>query len=170
MSSFSLSVLSVLTFDSLLLFDMVKGEIYTSIVGNYICVHDDVIGRTWSEADEYCASTYGTNLASIHSFSDETDFISSLILSNTYTYFGLNDLENEAYTNGSIGAGWEYTDGTEYDYVVSWASGEPNAIMDCGGYIIGSSRTGFHDLICSYRAPQFVCNYNSKRMLLNLAF
>ena len=41
--------------------------------GLHVVIHDDANSKTFSEADSYCQSTYGTRLASVHDTDALTD-------------------------------------------------------------------------------------------------
>eukprot|EP01083_Nonionella_stella_P033258 91062_1 len=60
----------------------------------YIAVNQ---AKTWSDADAYCQSQYGTHLATI--FDDDSHreflFVRDATLPNQYTWIGLNDQANE---------------------------------------------------------------------------
>ena len=135
-----------------------------TIVGNYVGIYNDMKAYTAEEADNYCLSNYGTHLASIHSIEDESAVISTIITDSSGAWIGLNDIENESGLDRSLDAGWEYTDGTQYDYLINWGplpSVGAGGWGDCVAYQQFSDwLTGFYDGYCTNANTQFVCNYD----------
>eukprot|EP01083_Nonionella_stella_P296572 1007488_1 len=82
----------------------------------YIAVNQ---AKTWSDADAYCQSQYGTHLATI--FDDDSHreflFVRDATLPNQYTWIGLNDQANEGE--------YVWADGTEYGPTIApyWRTG-----------------------------------------------
>ena len=152
-----------------LLFIFAKGQIAENHVGDYIIVHDPDASRDWFSAEDYCETNFGTKLASLHS-QDDYDAIENglVVTSGVCTWIGLNDINNEAGSDGTISATWEYTDGTNYDWELPWYPGEPSP--NAGGrdndcvYLLGTS--GFIDVWCDGLVAntvhscfsQWVCN------------
>ncbi|XP_067265035.1 galactose-specific lectin nattectin-like [Chanodichthys erythropterus] len=69
----------------------------------------------WMAAEKYC-QTFGGNLASVHSKS-ENDLLLNMVLGTTRTYIGGHDAVKEGQ--------WMWTDGSAFDYN-NWCSGQPD--------------------------------------------
>eukprot|EP01084_Bolivina_argentea_P214322 363858_1 len=122
--------------------------------------------KTWSDANDYCQSKYGTSLATIttpEQFEAATHIIESSNIRTTSTtnvWIGLNDLSSEGI--------WQWADGHPCYYAPSnlcandehWSSGQPNNLakggQDCGE--IWYSTGLYNDRECSISQP-FLCNY-----------
>ena len=86
---------------------------YNEVYGLYgVCCSS---GINFDDAESYCNSTYGTNLASIHS--EEEHSISYSLINSRNGWIGLNDRE----TDGT----YIWNDGSPFDYD-NWHPGEPN--------------------------------------------
>ena len=83
--------------------------------GGYIFVS---LSKTWSDANSYCESTHGTELATIIDSNDNSEAYS--LLSGNAAWIGLNDLNTEGT--------WEWVDGISSVTYTNWASGEPNNV------------------------------------------
>ena len=99
---------------------------------------------SWS-AHEAAAIEWGGHLASVHS-EQELFFIQSNMESTTHYYTGGKRTSNN---------GWEWSDGSSFDYEGFWAAGEPN---NWGGsedrtmiFNLASSRGGFMNDVSQYR-------------------
>ena len=122
----------------------------TSQTNNYIAIYDGFRSYSFYEAKDYCMRHFGSSLASIHSENDSILVENVRIDSSVSSWIGLND-EN-------IENNWTWTDGTSYDYVINWASGEPNNL---GGYqncVQLYPQGDFDDTWCTYSLTQFICN------------
>ena len=73
---------------------------------NYILVHGSM---NWTDGEAYCVHNFGTHLASIHSECQNIE-AANLCLE---CWLGLNDRDQE---RGSNKDGWEWSDGTPFDY------------------------------------------------------
>jgi hypothetical protein len=126
------------------------------IYGNYVSLFGESIN--WFNARQYCITNYGTDLASIHSSQDLIDYFNSL-QSTTFTWMGLNDINNEAGADTSFNSGWEYSDGTSYDHALNFGFISTSEGLDC----FNSVNSQFIvDIGCDWAWNfQFVCNYNS---------
>ena len=117
---------------------------------NYIKVHQDEV--TWSDAEDHCANTFGTHLASI-SNSAENDEVYDLLGSWTYGWIGLNDRATEGT--------FVWSDGTTFNYN-AWNSGiegQSTASEDCAMHF---GNGNWIDIDCDTTVvDDFVCNMPS---------
>ena len=131
--------------------------IYTNTAGSYIGVYDDSNTYTWFEALSYCETVYGTSLASIHSSIDETNCNAARYDGTANAWIGLSDF-------ASPGT-WVWSDGTSYDFTISWKSGEPSnsgGNEDCVHFWY--SLATFNDRHCTgWPTRQFICNQPTPR-------
>ena len=168
------SISFIFTFSSASFFKNVVASITINSVGEYTCVFDNANTYNFYDALAYCESQ-GVSLASIHSDSDQSDFENSLVDPLAWTWIGLNDINNEAFFDGSINASWEYTDGTPYDYEIAWFPsfgefrGDPDGgdAQDCVLWWIytyevdNTEYPSYIDAACGSAfdlSKQFVCN------------
>ena len=105
----------------------------------------------WTDAQEYCQDTFGTDLASVHSDQD-MDIITTLS-NGLRVWIGLNDIDEEGT--------FIWTDGSPFDYAI-WKPGEPNnydsghgVFDDCGE--IWTSIMSWNDRYCT-ATRYFLCN------------
>jgi len=106
---------------------------------------------TWSNANAYCQSQYGTTLATVTSDADITEMLA--LSGSTSHWIGLNDLDTEGYWVWESG----YSCGGDCDTLSWWHSGEPNnsgGNQDCG--VLWPSGT-FDDGTCTGSLP-FMCD------------
>eukprot|EP01084_Bolivina_argentea_P158508 276106_1 len=109
---------------------------------------------TWEVAENYCKSTFSTNLASIHDSTQNTA-VNDLCAANTGTYcfIGLNDRDIEGQ--------WVWTDQTPLDYGPNWYAPNPGDTglpgEDCVG-ILPSVGWGDHFCDTTYTPYTFICN------------
>ena len=144
-------------------------EMYASLLWNdapctsrnekFICNYPRYIGvnidKSYSDANSYCLSNYGTTLATITNrdeilFALDAAYTSGIPQSiHDSPWFGLNDINNE----GSF----TWIDGSVNNYV-NWASNEPNNDnnQDCGKLYIPNG--DWDDDYCTYTKP-FICNF-----------
>ena len=117
--------------------------------------------KTWSEANEYCATQYGTTLATIRNDDDALKML-DLFGSDMYAWIGLNDIESEG--EWVWASGWE-CDG-ECITLDWWIAGNPDDFFgeDCG--LTGSHYTTtdisnmIADVGCSH-STGFICDIHS---------
>ena len=79
---------------------------------------------TFQTAQNLCANI-GSTLASIHSIQENANAQTVCNASSYDCFIGLNDINNERDSNGTIG--WVWVDGTEFNYT-NWDDGEPNNV------------------------------------------
>ena len=79
------------------------------IEGKYIYVDQK---KSWQEADTYCNTTYGTNLASIHNRDEmiEAQLLTKGYNNGVFTWIGLS-------RNSETGNDWSWSDASPYDYL-----------------------------------------------------
>eukprot|EP01083_Nonionella_stella_P124152 374736_1 len=146
---------------------------HATVSTQYILVEQHAL---YTEASEYCQATYGTFLASIHSWDD--NYQAQLACKDSCPscssnwrhgcFIGLNDILNERNTDKT---GWVWQDGSAFDFSEAWRGSEPNnygGAEDCV-FIFGSDhltidyRGKWADVPCesgdfnSY-ASYFLCN------------
>jgi len=156
----SVGVFSCLALSSL---SPVFGTIYEGWWGNYVSVYDDTNQYNWYEALAYCEEHYQTSLATIHSSNDEDACNNARYTIFQEAWIGLNDREIEGT--------WQWADGSNYDFNVSWGPGEPNDYdynEDCVQFIVyveegsqmynDTAPTVLNDLPCYNSYHQFICN------------
>lgn len=111
--------------------------------------------KSWSFAESYCLSTYGTHLASIHSDTDQTEAY-SLMKNNSHNFawIGFNDIE--------INGIYEWVDSSSVDYT-NWHSTEPQnmANENCTS-LYGTYSGNWIDIACngSNAISSWLCNVN----------
>ena len=99
----------------------------------------------WYEGEKFCLSTFGTNLASIHSAADNAAINTELadVGCSGYAWIGLNDRNRES--------NFEWSDGTDFVYN-KWGIGQPNsccqAQQDCAEYRRDNSFIWWNDWSC----------------------
>ena len=108
---------------------------------------------TFSNAESYCQSTYGTSLASVTSDEDSINIRNAAIRGG----FGTSNLwigGSDELTEGT----WLWNDDTTFSYT-NWDSDQPNSLNEDQDCI--SQRTNFKwdDVECESRVYPFVCNY-----------
>ena len=144
----------------------IHSAIYTKTFESYIGVYNNNLTYNWSSALSYCESQYGTSLASIHSSMDEISIGSARYTTNSSTWIGLADIQEEGF--------WVWSDGTDYDYNISWKTNDSyfnlnlSLYQDCAKILSSNSYMGcnstsmhcikFSDELCSYLSNQFICN------------
>ena len=119
---------------------------------------------TWQEAENYCQDNHGSNLASVHSETENTQAFEAAIGAgatpdgaNNLIWFGFHDIDSEGT--------FVWTDGSNIDYA-NWDNGEPNDYNngnpgeDCTS-VRSSGR--WNDLPCdptvlAHTVTSFVCN------------
>merc|ERR1719464_2001308 len=79
------------------------------------------LARQWEVAEIYCQDIYGTNLASIHSQSQQ-DEATATCDDNVKCWIGLNDRDVEGI--------WKWSDGTAVD-IEFWSDEKRLAFQDC---------------------------------------
>ena len=106
---------------------------------------------TWSNAESYCQSTYGTSLASVTSDEDNINIRNAAIRGG----FGSASLWIGG-TDSSSEANFSWSDGTRFSYT-NWDTDEPNSSgdEDCIEY---KHNNFWNDLTCT-DLKLFVCNY-----------
>ena len=108
----------------------------------------------WSEANNQCYNLYKSQLASIHSEKDINttyQLRSSMNLTDTFCWIGLNDIRNEG--------NFSWIDETYVNYT-NWKSGEPNNYMrdeHCVSFHSGEPRQ-WNDAACWSEYTCFICN------------
>ena len=122
-----------------------------------IKAYDTFIGSTftlnWTDANKYCATNYGTSLATITSDSENSEaYAAGLAASNGDAdrfFIGLNDINDDSI--------WTWIDGSTSSYRYTFGiSGDGN----CAEYIIDTNGNAWNDLSCS-SFRYFVCNFNT---------
>ena len=127
--------------------NMFQGTVIANQNTSFIEVLSNETEYNWFEAESFCMTTYGSTLASIHSFTDESQMF-DLQGKNTSAWLGLNNIE-------SI---WRYTDGTNYDFNNStyWnITDYTDNIKQC---VELSSNGYFINTDCLNTKKQFFCN------------
>lgn len=110
--------------------------------------------QNWSEADEYCWTTYGTHLASIHNANENADAFatfSTYSSSDDWTWIGLTDVICEHV--------YFWSDGSPSDYE-NWRGSEPNNYGGNEDCVNLWEDGGWNDLRCARRLSRFICNLN----------
>jgi len=120
--------------------------------------------KTWSEANEYCADTYGTTLATIKDDDDAAELLSLWIASGSrLVWVGLND--QESFTN------WEWASGWRCDGACSelswWDGNEPHDNDEhCATLQVQDVNGMIHDWPCTTVHPAFACDLSEMDMTL----
>lgn len=137
-----------------------KADIIYKQTDSYIGVYDSSSNYTFVEAENYCITNFDTNLASIHSSSDNDESLNTRIYGNLSTWIGLSD----NITDGI----WKWNDGSVWDYS-NWAqSGQPDggSSANCVAILNNTSIYGankWDDRMCnSGWHKQFICNKKSR--------
>ena len=115
---------------------------------NYISItYSD--GITWSDAEDYCETIFGTNLASIHSDDDNNEIYT--LISTTLSWIGLNDIDNDGT--------FIWTDNTDVDYT-NWRINEPNGGTNenCVLFNWNGFPSDWVDIKCDNTYENFICN------------
>ena len=139
------------------------GRYFTTISTDYsfIAVYFVYETLNWFEAKDFCMTQFETSLASIHSYSQEIEVFNLMRSSSSRVWIGLNDiLTNAENYDQSISAPWKYSDGTYYDYAISWRSNNPNGDSTEQCVEIFTS-AGFNDLACEGELSEFICNFGN---------
>eukprot|EP01083_Nonionella_stella_P018166 50749_1 len=144
----------------------IVSELFTlSLSISYHLVNDTTRTYTWFEAQAYCETKYGTNLATII---DETSLSEVIAMrdamfpsDDVYTWVGLNDQTTEGV--------WEWVSGASCDpnasgnlCVTFWKENEPSdsiGLENCAELIYASHNT-VYDKTCSTGRNQFFCDAN----------
>eukprot|EP01083_Nonionella_stella_P094836 266189_1 len=133
-------------------------QVLTSTESQYIAVD---ISKSWEDAQEYCQSEYGTDLATIcddYAAQQLVDLIIANGWSGNNVWIGLNDRENEG--------NFVWADGlcSYYDPSDLWNGGEPNNNApggeDCA-IVILNDKTDIYQILNDYTCThtlRFVCN------------
>eukprot|EP01084_Bolivina_argentea_P182145 314516_1 len=116
----------------------------------------------WFEANYYCKTTYGTELATIWDTSHAHKLL-DMTEGQTRPWIGLNDIVNEhkwMFTGTDYDCGkYDCSDGTNYPY---WIDGEPNNYDDEDCAEIESTATNINvmlnDQSCLDTSDRFFCN------------
>ena len=113
---------------------------------------------TYSQANEYCACEFGTQLAKVESDSDNSDLF-DLTWFNEYGYMwiGLNDIDTEGT--------YVWTDGSNGDYTNWYSPSEPNNWKDQDCVVIFYDDGKWQDVDCDgnddgIEIKSWACNYN----------
>ena len=115
------------------------------------------IAMNWCDAESYCESNYGTNLASVASSQDNTNVLtasSSAGFGSSNFWVGGSDFATEGT--------FVWSDGTPFSYT-NWLAGEPNN-NNGGEHCLEYSGYVWNDFECHYEMP-FVCNYGTTGMI-----
>jgi len=136
--------------------DMVKAFVY----GQYAYVESQKI---WSDANDYCAATYGTSLATIKNDGDaEAALAIKALHGSNHVWVGLNDMNTEG--DWVWASGYECQATNDSDCVDYWNINEPNDYStgeDCG-HILSSATSidlMLNDLPCNYDSVNhFMCD------------
>eukprot|EP01083_Nonionella_stella_P120681 361841_1 len=128
----------------------------------YHLVHDAINTYTWHEAQDFCATEYGTNLATAINNASLQELIGlrdRMFTENVYVWLGLNDETTEGI--------WEWVSGVSCDpnvesslCVTYWKENEPsdsNGLENCAELIYASHNT-VYDKTCSTGRNQFFCD------------
>jgi len=128
-----------------------KGIITVWDSANYRLV-SDTNQQTWANADNYCQSTYGQNLASVHSTAQTNEIVSLLVsagVTTETTWIGLSESPADS-------ENWSWLDGTTFDYT-NFAVLEPD---NSGDEAVAIELDGeWRDLDEGDTLTYFVCNY-----------
>eukprot|EP01084_Bolivina_argentea_P057394 104856_1 len=130
----------------------------------YHLVYDNSTPYTWHEAQSYCQSKYGTNLATAQTQQELNELISmrdAVFDSNVYLYIGLNDQNEEGIFKWISGESCDpNADGTLC--VTYWRANEPsntNGIEHCTALIYAvNGISEIYDESCDRERNQFFCD------------
>ena len=140
-------------------FKVTFSAITVSNNGYYIGVYDDTNTYSWYEAKDYCMNNFGSSLASIHSSTDATNLEGARPNSQSSSWTGLNDVNDESVQyDTTTSGGWAWSDGTPYNYTPAWSSGEPNNAVGGQDCAYMYSDETWDDVGCEYEMNQFICN------------
>jgi len=123
------------------------GSVYTS--HGYEILNDAM--RTWEEAQAACQSTFGTDLASMHSIQD-FDAMKTLC-----TTEGSNDCWIGFHRSASDSSVFAWSDGSTVDKVAPWYPNEPSNNGE-GCAVIYQWDGRWNDEHCSNARPDAICN------------
>eukprot|EP01084_Bolivina_argentea_P057392 104852_1 len=134
----------------------------------YHLVYDNSTPYTWHEAQSYCQSKYGTNLATAQTQQELNELISmrdAVFDSNVYLYIGLNDQNEEGIFKWISGESCDpNADGTLC--VTYWKANEPSnsgGIEHCTALIYAvNGISEIYDESCDRERNQFFCDSPSQ--------
>ena len=112
---------------------------------------------TYSQANEYCACKFGTELAKVESDSDNSDLF-DLTWFNEYGYMwiGLNDIDTEGT--------YVWTDGSNGDYTNWYSPSQPNNLHNQDCVVVFYNDGKWQDVHCDggdgFEMKSWACNYN----------
>eukprot|EP01084_Bolivina_argentea_P253925 426738_1 len=119
------------------------------------------VSATWHGSESLCLFNYGSNLASIHSTTDEIAAITET--NNNEAFIGLNDISVEDVWRWSDGSVWDY--GTTY-FTAPWASTQPDNYLlyeHCAHITIDNA---WNDAPCNY-TKYALCGYPQPIQIIN---
>ena len=113
-------------------------------------------GYNWSVAQVFCENEFGSNLASFHSSSENSDGFGDGSWYSTYgqMWIGLNDIEIEG--------DYVWIDGTPLDFE-NWSGRQNIKTENC--IRINTNDGRWNDLSCSTLFQASVCNYNESHCM-----
>eukprot|EP01083_Nonionella_stella_P073465 198649_1 len=130
----------------------------------YHLVYDNSTSYNWNEAQSFCQSSYGTNLATAQTQQELNELISmrdAVFDSNVYLYIGLNDQNEEGIFKWISGESCDpNADGTLC--VTYWKANEPSnsgGIEHCTALIYAvNGISEIYDESCDRERNQFFCD------------
>lgn len=128
-----------------------SGSIEHNHNGDFIGVYSNSAEYNWFESNQYCMQQFGSSLASIHSSTDNANAIHARLKDDINTWIGLVDYKH----------GWQWSDGSSYDYEIDWninSNGSSANDLFCSQLYPTQSEDTYFSQLCTNTCKQWICH------------